>query len=96
MGFYNLSTTWENTHGCDENYRCETALHVLSMISQAYSIIIYHGVSVPGHGREVVDILNVTDKRFRLHLWKLCNWMVIKGVTRIRPFTVQPINPMSV
>ena len=36
------------------------------MVSQAYNIIIEHVVSVPGHGREVVNALNVTEKRFIL------------------------------
>ena len=33
-------------------------------MSQCYSIIIDRGISVPGHGKEVVDGLNDVDKRY--------------------------------
>ena len=31
-------------------------------MSQCYSIIIYQGISAPGHGKEVVDGINAFDK----------------------------------
>ena len=34
------------------------------MLSQAYNIIIYHGISAPGHRREVVDGIDATYKIF--------------------------------
>ena len=34
------------------------------MLAHAYNIIIDCGVGAPGHGREVVDGLNATDKGF--------------------------------
>ena len=36
----------------------------MSVMSQTYSIIIYCGISVPGHGKEVVDGCNDFDKRY--------------------------------
>ena len=33
-------------------------------MSQCYSIIIYRGISVPGHGKEGVDRINDVDKRY--------------------------------
>ena len=36
----------------------------MSVISQCYSIIIYWGISEPGHNKEVVDGLNAVDKRY--------------------------------
>ena len=36
----------------------------MSVMSQFYSIIIDQGISVPGHGKEVVDGLNVIEKRY--------------------------------
>ena len=59
-----LSTIWENTDGCDEQYRCVSALYLMSVMSQTYSIIIDWGISAPGHGKEVVDGLNAVDKRY--------------------------------
>ena len=34
------------------------------MLAYAYNIMIYRGVGAPGHGREVVNALNDTYKRF--------------------------------
>ena len=59
-----LSTIWENTDGCAEQYRCATTLYLISMFSRAFSVIIYRGISTPGHGIEVVDVLNDIYKRF--------------------------------
>ena len=36
----------------------------MSVMSQCYSIIIDWGISAPGHGKEVVDLLNAVDKSF--------------------------------
>ena len=33
-------------------------------MSQCYSIIIYQCISAPGHGKEVVNVLNDVDKRY--------------------------------
>ena len=35
-----LSTIWKNTYGCAEQYRCASALYLMSVMSQFYSIII--------------------------------------------------------
>ena len=59
-----LSTIWENTDGCAEPYRCASALNLMSVMSQCYSIIIDQGISTPGYGKEVVDVLNDVDKRY--------------------------------
>ena len=59
-----LSTIWENTDGCAEEYRCASALYLMSVISQTYSLIIDRGISAPGHGKEVADGLNAVDKRY--------------------------------
>ena len=38
------------------------------MLSQAFSFIIYHGISSLGHSREVVDCFNAFEKRFIFQL----------------------------
>ena len=48
-----LSTIWENTDGCAENYIYAAALYLMSILSQAFSVMIGRGISAPGHGREV-------------------------------------------
>ena len=59
-----LSTIWENTDGCAEQHKFASALYLMSVISQTYSIIIDRGISAPWHGKEVVDGLNAVDKRY--------------------------------
>ena len=36
----------------------------MSVMSQTYSIIIDRGISAPGNGKEVVDVINAVDKRY--------------------------------
>ena len=54
---YEIITIWENTDSYSEHYICATELFLLSMLSQAYNIIIDNGVSELLHVREVVDRL---------------------------------------
>ena len=62
--FVNLRTIWEYTYGCVEKYICATELSLVSILAHSYHIIIYHAVGAPGHGRDFVDGLNSTYKRF--------------------------------
>ena len=59
-----MSAIWESTDGCDEQYRCASALYLMSVMSQCYSVIINWGISAPGHGKEVVDGLNAIHKHY--------------------------------
>ena len=74
-----LSTIWENTDGCAEQYRCASALYLISVMSQTYSIIIDRGISVSGHGKEVVDVLNSIDKRY---IYQLMSKVQLHGSVR--------------
>ena len=74
-----LSTIWENTDGCAEQYRCASALYLMSVMSQTYSIIIDRGISAPGHGKEVVDGLNAVDKRY---IYQLMSKVQLPGSVR--------------
>ena len=57
-----LSTIWEYSNGCAEQYRCASAQYLMSVMSQCYLVIIDRGISAPGHGKEVVYGLNYIDK----------------------------------
>ena len=48
-------------------------------MSQTYSIIIDHGISAPGHGKEVVDGLNAFDKRY---IYQLMSKVQLPGSVR--------------
>ena len=61
---YSLSTIWENTDGFADKYRCASALYLMSVMLQCYSVIFYRGISAPGHGKEVVDGINAIEKRY--------------------------------
>ena len=74
-----LSTIWENTDGCAEKYICASAMYLMSVISQTYSLIIYRGISSPGHGKEVVDGLNTVEKRY---IYQLMPKVQLPGSTR--------------
>ena len=63
-----LSNIWENIHGCVYHYICATVLYLFPIFSQAFNIIIDHGISASGHSREVLYILDATEKRFIFHL----------------------------
>ena len=54
---------WENTDVCAEQYRCASALYLMSVLSQCHSIIIDQDISVPINGKEVSDGLSVIEKR---------------------------------
>ena len=63
-----LSQIWENTDGYAGQYRCASALYLMSVMSQCYSIIIDLDISAPGHGKEVVDGINAIYKCCIYHL----------------------------
>ena len=78
-----VSTIWENTVGCSEQYRCVSALYLMSVISQTYSLIVDQGISAHGHRKEVVDGLNDVDKTVtKCTYWpvlgELNNWNIIE------------------
>ena len=74
-----MKKIWENTDGCAEQCRYASALYLMSVMSQCYSIIIDRGISAPGHGKEVVDGLNAVDKRY---IYQLMSTVQIPGSNR--------------
>ena len=63
-----LITLRGGKYGCADHYRCATTLYLFSILSQVFYVIIQRGISAPGHGIEVVDGLDATEKRFFLQL----------------------------
>ena len=55
---------YDHTDGCTCQYRCATAIYFLSMLSFMFKITINQMVHAPGHGKDKVDGLNATTKRF--------------------------------
>ena len=63
-----LSKIWENTDGCAEQYICASEIYLMSVMLKCYSVIIYRGISAPGHGKEVCDGINAIEKLYIYHL----------------------------
>ena len=63
-----LSTLLGNTYGCVEQYICASALYLMSVMSQCYSVMIDRGISAPENVKEVVDGLNTHYKRYIFQL----------------------------
>ena len=59
-----ISTIWDTTDGCADQYICATVLYLFSMLSHAHYIIIYRGVGSPVHGKDVLYGLNATYKSY--------------------------------
>jgi hypothetical protein len=57
-------TMFDNTDGCAKQYRCATAIHLLSMLATEFNITINRSVGAPGHGKDLVDGLNACDKQY--------------------------------
>ena len=87
-----LSTIWVNTDGCADHYRCATVLHLMSMLSQAFYVIIERGTSFIGHGRQVVDGLNSILKRFLIQLMSSVQISYAKVMTHRWLCTLEPVH----
>eukprot|EP00957_Ditylum_brightwellii_P190783 14524120-Ditylum_brightwellii.AAC.1 len=58
----------EETDGCAKQYRCASAINLLSTLSMKYNIVINRAVGAPGYGKDVVDGLNAVDTVSYTHL----------------------------
>ena len=63
-------TIWESTDWCSKQYRFGSALYVLSYISFKYKIIIDRMISAPSYGKDLVDGINTSEKRYWMD--KIC------------------------
>ena len=60
---YSMSTLWEDTNGYSNQYICDLAIYLMTVLSSLYGIIMDRVINEPGHGKNVVDELNSTEKR---------------------------------
>ena len=59
-----MSTLWEDTDGCANKYRCALTIYLMTVLSSSYGIIMDRAMNAPGHGKNVVDGLNATEKHY--------------------------------
>jgi len=55
-------TVWDDTDGCSKQYRCGTAMYLVSVLAAHFGIVIDRAIGAPEHGKDLVDGLNATDK----------------------------------
>ena len=48
----------------DKQYRCALDMYLMTMLSSSYGIIMDCSIHAPGHGNNVVDGLNATEKLY--------------------------------
>ena len=65
-----------NTDGFSEQYRCASALYLVSVLYQSRSIITDRGISAPVNGKEVIYGLNEIDN---LYMYQLISNVQIIG-----------------
>ena len=59
-----MSTVWKDTDGCANQYMCALDIYLMTLLSFSYGIIMDLDINTIGHGNNVVDGLNSTDKRY--------------------------------
>jgi len=65
------STNFDNTDGCAKQYRCGTALFMLTVLAKYLDIIIDQAIGAPGHGKSEIDGLMAVDKVFLRSLFRM-------------------------
>ena len=57
-----MSKVWEETNGYAKQYMCAFAIYIITVLSSSSGIILCRVFDAPGHGKNVVDEINATDK----------------------------------
>jgi hypothetical protein len=58
------TTILDHSDGCSKQYRCGTAIYLLSVLSSQFGVTVDRMIGAPGHGKDVVDALNATTKKY--------------------------------
>ena len=65
------STVWEDTYGCDKQYRCSLVCYLMTLLSSSWGIIMDIAIYLPAHGKNIVDEINATEKLYCRNRWNL-------------------------
>ena len=68
-----MSTVWEDTNGCENQYRCALDMQLIIVLLSLYGIIMDCAINAPVHGKNVFDGINATEK---IYLKRKCNLLV--------------------
>ena len=58
-----MPRAWEDTYCCANQYVCDLAIYLMTVLSSSYSIIMDCANNAPGHGKNIFDGLNEMTKR---------------------------------
>ena len=59
-----MSTLWEDTNDFTNQYKCDLAIYIISLLSYLYDIIMNREINSPCHRKNIVDGPNATDKHY--------------------------------
>ena len=59
-----MSTVWEDTDSCSNQFRCSLDLYLMTVLSSSYGVIIDCTINAPGHRNNYIDGINATDKHY--------------------------------
>jgi hypothetical protein len=57
-------TVYNATDGCGKQYHSAMTLYLLSLIATDFDLTIDRAIGAPGHGKDIVDSLNATNKMY--------------------------------
>ena len=78
-----MSTVWEDTDDSANQYRCALDIYLTTVLSYSYGIIMDSKVNAPGHGKNVVNGLNSTYKRYLKGEMQLISKLASNNTTNI-------------
>ena len=78
-----MSTVWEYTDGCAKQYMFALAVYLMTVLSYSYGTIMDREINSPGHGKNVVDGLNATGKRYLKEQMELIGKSESKDASKI-------------
>ena len=55
-----MSTVWEDTDGCANQYRFVLGIYLITVLLSSYDIIIDRSINATVHVKNVFDVINTT------------------------------------
>jgi hypothetical protein len=67
------TTLLDHSDGCSKQYQCGTAIYLLSVLSSQFGVTVDWMIGAPGHGKDAVDALNATTKKYIKQKMRMVN-----------------------
>ena len=82
-----ISTLWEDIDLCYNQYRCASVIYLMSVLLSSYGIVMNREINATGHGNNVVDGINTTERRYLKGEIKLIGKLASDDTTNIGMLT---------